>query len=240
MSARDREAWNQVSEEFDKKIGDEGDEVRRNCVDPMLLDALKNHCAAASRVLDAGSGNGHLVKKLRIAGYGVAGLDISQSLIRIAQRRCPGIPFHEADLEVPASLPSETWDAVVCSFVLDGLEHLDDALRSLGKLTKASGNLLVNLPHPAFLPPEYWGLRSQKLYVEDDLLGLDIVLQRCTVPLKYFSRPLSRYVNALISAGFTICSLVEPDPRSLDGYFHRTGRPLLNAYVLGIIARRNP
>ena len=238
MSLRDRQVWDELAEEFDKKVGDAGDQVRRDCVDPMLLNAMGDVCAKGARVLDAGSGNGHLMEKLGRAGYIAEGLDVSPVLLQLARARRPGRVFYEADLEDARSLPTAEWDAVVCSFVLDGLENLDAAASNLHQLTKPDGHLIVNVPHPAFVHPEYWGLRSRKLYIEDDPIGSDVLLFGCTRPAKFFYRPISHYLNALVAAGLSIASLIEPDPRTLDVYFHHTRRPLLHAYMLGIVAKR--
>lgn len=54
MSQRDKQVWDLIAQQFNDKIGPEGDPVRRNCVTPMLLTALHHVCKSRASVLDAG------------------------------------------------------------------------------------------------------------------------------------------------------------------------------------------
>jgi SAM-dependent methyltransferase len=234
-------SWDDIAEEFDKKVGPEGevDPFRRDCVDNMLLTSMSNICRSGDSVLDAGSGNGYFVKKLEKAGYRTAGLDISPALLKIARERCPYNTFHEADLENRSSCPSRSWDAIICSFVLDGLRDLGSGLSSLNSLLRVGGCLIVNIPHPAFIVGDSRGGDRRKLYFEDDPHGEDYFLFGCTKPVQYYWRPVSRYLNAIIAAKFEITHLIEPDPVPLDKYFRASNREPMHAYVLGIVARRS-
>lgn len=239
MAIRDKHIWDLMAQQFDKKIGEEGDEVRRNCVDPMLLTALQRTCNLGASVLDVGSGNGYFLKKLEHAGFRTAGFDISPELLRIARQRCPYISFYEGDVEESANFLNGKWDAVTCSFVLDGLQNIDAALGNLNRLLVSGGHMIINIPHPAFLGPDYWGVSTARVYTATDPEGVDVFLNKCTLPVKYYWRSVSLYLNAIIAAGFTICQVIEPDPSELDEYFCRTGRRALPAYVLGIVAIRS-
>lgn len=244
MSDQDRVIWNRVADEFDNKIGLNGDRdpFRARCVDSMLLRALTEEGVRdGARVLDVGSGNGYFVRKLWAHGYDADGLDISDGLLGIARARSPGRVFHQADIEATATLPHTKWDAITCSFVLDGLKNLDAALSGLHLLLSPGGVLIVNIPHPAFIVPGTYGgaVGVSKSYAEqDDPEGSDYTMHHCKHPVRYYWRPLSKYVNAIVRSGFQVKSLIEPDPAELHEYIGATERPRQRAYVLCIVAKR--
>lgn len=237
MSIHDKLTWDNVAEEFDLKIGPDGDIVRRCCVDEMLLTLLRRVKKKSMKVLDAGSGNGYFLNKLNRAGFEGAGLDISPKLLNIARKRCLCATFYEADLEDEATIPAMQWDSIVCSFVLDGLKDIKSSLSNLNRLITKGGYLLVNIPHPAFIEGDWLSDKSTKQYVADDNEGQWYTMYQCTKPVKYYRRPISQYINMLIESDFEIREIVEPEPSSCDKYFERTARKK-PAYVFGIAAQR--
>jgi len=225
-----------VAEEFDRKIGPDGDVVRRFCVDEMLLNLLKK-VNKNYNVLDAGSGNGYFLTKLKSSGFKCSGLDISPRLLNIARKRCAGTSFYEADLEDKSTLPSIQWDNIICSFVLDGLKDIKSALANLNRLITIGGYMIINIPHPAFIESDWLNNKSRKQYVADDNDGQWYTMYHCTKSVKYYRRPISQYINKIIESGFEIRQIVEPEPSSIDKYFEETERKK-PAYVLGIAAQR--
>jgi ubiquinone/menaquinone biosynthesis C-methylase UbiE len=85
---------------------------------PLLVDAAG--IEAGDRVLEIGSGPGHIAGALSDLGAKVTGIDFSKAMVDVASRRFPEIEFLEADAE---SLPFEekAFDAVVSSFVVHHL-----------------------------------------------------------------------------------------------------------------------
>lgn len=80
---------------------------------------------AGHRVLDVGSGPGHLLLDLASAvgpSGEVHGVDISGSMLEISRRRCAthgNIILHEADVLKSLPLPANHFDAVVSSQVFE-------------------------------------------------------------------------------------------------------------------------
>jgi 2-polyprenyl-3-methyl-5-hydroxy-6-metoxy-1,4-benzoquinol methylase len=239
MSLEDKIFWDLIADEFDKKIGLYGDSIRLGCVDEMLLTSLDKICCSGNTVLDAGSGNGYFIKKLKDKGFHPNGLDISPNLIKIAKNKCPQATFYEADLEDWKTLPHDkTWHAVVCSFVLDGLKKFEDVLTNIHRLLSEDGHLIINIPHPAFLMGDRKIKDRTKLYVDDDPDGQPYTMFECTKSVQYYWRPISLYINTIISAQFEIKAIIEPSPTPCDKYFQATRGMTMHAYVLGIVAQR--
>lgn len=53
---------------------------------------------APARVLDAGCGTGRVAIRLHELGYDVVGVDVDASMLAMARRDAPELPWHEADL----------------------------------------------------------------------------------------------------------------------------------------------
>ncbi|MBO0935624.1 class I SAM-dependent methyltransferase [Fibrella sp. HMF5335] len=52
----------------------------------------------AKSVLEIGCGSGHLAGRFVAAGYDYTGVDISQQMLELAQKRCPEVHFEQADM----------------------------------------------------------------------------------------------------------------------------------------------
>lgn len=98
------------------------------------------------RVLDVGCGTGRHADELRRRGFEVVGADRSPSMLAIARRRAPSIPFVEADMrELDLG---ETFDAVVILFAALSYQTTPDAilatLRSARRHLRDGGVLVAD------------------------------------------------------------------------------------------------
>lgn len=225
--------WEAVAEEFDRKIGDDGDVVRIRQATPMILELLsRSGRDAGGRIVDVGCGNGYLFRPLAALGWQVDGLDFSPGLLKRAGTRRPADGrLICADLESGAAVPQGEYDAGICSFVLDSLQELGKAVRSCALLLKAGAHLVVNIPHPAlFGSPELrYTVGRRESYV----------LRGCTKPVTMYMRPLSEYLNAFADAGLSLVKSAEPDPSVLHSYFLDSGRMPCGAYLFGALLRKS-
>jgi len=61
-------------------------------------DLVQRLCPVGGRVLDAGCGTGRVAIELAARGYGVVGVDVSDSMLAVARERAPEGEWHCADL----------------------------------------------------------------------------------------------------------------------------------------------
>jgi len=103
---------------------------------PLLVQAAR--ISSGDRVLEFGSGPGHIAAALAETGADVAGIDFSASMIEVAKARYPDLEFREADAE---SLPfdDESFDAVVSSFVVHHLARPETVFREVRRVLKPGG-----------------------------------------------------------------------------------------------------
>ncbi|MBI3200138.1 MAG: methyltransferase domain-containing protein [Myxococcales bacterium] len=100
------------------------------------------------RVLDVGCGTGNLLAApLARMGYHVTGIDVHEESIRYAREQHRDIRTLKFEHRAIEDYPSESFDVVICSEVL---EHVDDPkafVRELKRLLPGGGTLVVTVPN---------------------------------------------------------------------------------------------
>jgi SAM-dependent methyltransferase len=111
--------WNERAASY----GDLMARATRPAIEP-LLDAAG--VTAGARVLDVGTGPGHLAAAAAARGAHVTGADLSEGMLAAARRRYPELDFVQADAE---ELPFEDggFDAVIAAFVVNHLPEPERA-----------------------------------------------------------------------------------------------------------------
>jgi SAM-dependent methyltransferase len=127
----ERETWSRCADDYvDTFAGITAETV------PMLLEAAG--IRPGSKVLEIGSGPGHVADLLVQAGTSVTGVDFSSKMVEVAQNRYPEITFRQADAE---QLPFEanSFDAVIANFVVHHLARPEMVFREVHKVLKPGG-----------------------------------------------------------------------------------------------------
>jgi len=100
-----------------------------------------------ARLLDLGIGSGWTSKYLALSGYQVVGLDIAESMIKLAEMNCTGlqnIDLHVCDYEI--GIDFGLFD---CSLIYDALHHATEEarlLKSVYNSLKPGGKLVTAEP----------------------------------------------------------------------------------------------
>jgi demethylmenaquinone methyltransferase/2-methoxy-6-polyprenyl-1,4-benzoquinol methylase len=116
------------------------------------------HVGPGSRALDLCCGTGDVALALARTGAAVAGLDFSEPMLAVAQRRAAKahagdrVEFLRGDaLNVP--FPDASFDAVTISYGLRNLASAEAGLREMWRLARPGGRLLVlDFGKPDFAP----------------------------------------------------------------------------------------
>lgn len=109
----------------------------------------------ASRVLDAGCGEGRVALTLgaKHPGVSVEGFEVSRTNVRIAQRlnRFPNVAFHQGLIEAADRLfPMESFDLVYSFAVLEHVWDVDEAVTAALKLIRPGGRYCASVPMNEF------------------------------------------------------------------------------------------
>ncbi len=139
-----------------------------------------------SALLDVACGTGQHLQYLR-AHYQVEGLDLDGELLKEARRRCPDVPFYQADM-VDFDLGRQ-YDVVTCLFSAIGyartVERLNRAAQSIARHLLPGGVALIEpwLRPEQFIPkhvhaifvdqPDLKIARINNSYIESDVWVLD-------------------------------------------------------------------
>lgn len=182
---------------------------------PMAVDEL----AGCERILDVGCGDGQIARALAVRGAYVLGIDPTQMHIDIANERAGGPTYL---LGSATNLPAEddSFDAVVACLVFEHIDEMDAAVAEVARVLRPGGQFSFFLNHPLLQtpgsgwiddhiidPPEqYWRIGPYLVETES------IEEVELNVHIRFIHRPLSRYINALISNGLSIERMVEPSP----------------------------
>ena len=214
--------WDRNAEEWHRSYG-ERDPNRGDLLDPLILDLLGE--VKGKRILDAGCGDGYLSRKLARLGAQVTGVEISERMLAYARQEQEYEPleisYHLASCSSLSFLPDSAFDVVLTNNVIQDLADYQEAFREFCRLLRPGGTYLHIANHPCFMTPVWGWVRDEegrRLHRK-----VDHYFQRGPFlcpwgaksgmePTVYWHRTLSDIMNELISCGFQIARVIEPEP----------------------------
>jgi len=113
-----------------------------------IIDNINYHLSNHGEILDVGCGNGIISINLGRYGYMVWGIDTSDVAISKARvlNTYSNVNFEAVSIE-DFLLEGKTFDAIICSEVLEHLHHPNVLIRKILKGLKPSGILIVTVPN---------------------------------------------------------------------------------------------
>jgi SAM-dependent methyltransferase len=214
--------WNRNADTWHRNFG-EKDPNRRDLLDPIIFETLGD--IKRKRILDAGCGDGYLSRKLAQQGAIVTAVDCSHRMLAFAQAEEQYDPlsiiYHNGDIASLPFLADRSFDAVVTNNVIQDAADFGGAFREFSRILKPGGIYLHIVNHPCFSTPVFGWVKDgegNKLYRKVDRYferGPFLVPwgQKTGIePTVAFHRTLGDTVNSLISCGFRLLQLLEPEP----------------------------
>ena len=175
---------------------------------------------AGKRVLDLGCGYGwHCIYAAEHGAAAVTGVDLSEKMLAVAREKttAPQVTYIRGDMaETP--FPPESFDVVLSSLAIHYLPSFTDFLERVRQCLSPGGDFVFSVEHPIFTaagPQEwYYGPDGTPLHFPVDryfeegrrtarFLGEDVT--------KYH-RTLTTYLDGLLTGGFQLLRVVEPQP----------------------------
>ena len=203
---------------------------------------------AGKQVLDLGCGYGwHCAYAAEHGAAHVTGVDLSEKMLEVARQKAsfPQVEYLHAAIE-DVDFPPESFDVVFSSLTIHYLQDFPALAEKVRTWLKPGGDFVFSVEHPIFTaagPQDwYYGPDGTPLHFPVDryfeegrrtarFLGEDVV--------KYH-RTLTTYLDGLLTGGFELLRVVEPQPpaRMLDqpGMRDELRRPMM----LLVAARRRP
>lgn len=215
--------WNANAQRWDAGYDADGDRNRRYQSDEPMLALLGE--VHGLRVLDAGSGNGYLCRKLARAGALMTGVELSDEFHRIACRQeaeTPlGITYRHGSITTPELFAAGSFDKAVSNYVLMDVGDYVAAVRNVFRALRPGGILVAVISHPSFAcGPGGWVTPApdSPRREEGTAFRVDAYFHRGPYlgqwanfdPVLSFHRPLRDYWETFTGAGFTVDAFEEP------------------------------
>ena len=215
--------WEKHADWWQDGFTDGADAEYEEQIIPLALDLL----AGRDTLLDVGTGEGQIARRLIAADADrVIGVDPTASQISVAAERAGGPVYLRSDAD---ALPfrDATFDGALACLVYEHIEEMEEALRESARVLRPGGRFVLMLNHPLLQTPGSGWIDDQWLDPPESYWRLGPYLQEAStveevqkdVYIPFVHRPLSRYLNAMIEAGFGIQRMIEPAPP--EGFLSR-------------------
>lgn len=190
ISKEVRQAYNVWVEQYDTNV---------NATRDLNMQVLRQQAFnfAGKAVLEIGCGTGLNTIWLAQQAQIVVAADLTEGMLQQAQQRLAGFPvqFLQTDITQPWPL-APRFDWIVTTLVLEHIEDLEHVFGEARQVLRHNGRFAISELHP------YKQLQGIQARYQDAQTG-----QAVLVPAFY--HPVSEYVNAGLSAGFSLCHLGE-------------------------------
>jgi SAM-dependent methyltransferase len=182
------------------------------------------------RLLDLGCGSGTYSVWFAELGAQVVGLDLSETMISLAQAKANerGVQpdFRVADIREPLPFAEDEFDVVFTGTALHYVGDIEAVMKQVARVMKPGARLVASVLHPmstALFPSsesedvegpnpwEGWYFGSPIRTIDTPWLGYAEV-PREGRRICCHHHTVSDYFNALSSAGLTVTALLEPAP----------------------------
>lgn len=211
--------WDKVSPVRQRIIDENKDITLINTTAPAILEEVSKTLPNA--ILDVGCGTGYLTHRMANYTKKCMGIDASKNSIALARMRysSDNLSFvHSAIEKLEVGIK---FDLCVANMVFSSDPNWIVSVKHIYDLIEPNGRFLVMLPHPCFWA-SYWGIQEEQwfcydeeIYIEHDFsISRAKDLGRAT----YIHRPISTYINGLISSGFVVTELQELAADDINPY----------------------
>jgi 2-polyprenyl-3-methyl-5-hydroxy-6-metoxy-1,4-benzoquinol methylase len=114
----------------------------------IITKTLTEHLPSNASILDVGCGNGIISRSIGNKGFNVLGIDVSEKAIEKARElnKLPNVRFEVISAEQLVS-DGRKYQGIICSEVLEHLNHPEKLLHTLYKSLADDGILIVTVPN---------------------------------------------------------------------------------------------
>lgn len=144
--------YNNNAEEYVRHVRDENDSVNHSFYEKPAMYSLLPELKGKS-VLSIGCGSGEDCNQLSLEGGKVTGVDISESLIKIAKDSYPQCVFSVMDME-KLEFDDDSFDFAYSSLAIHYLEDWTKALKEIYRILKPGSSFLFSCGHPVYSAAE--------------------------------------------------------------------------------------
>jgi SAM-dependent methyltransferase len=128
----------------------------------LVLDLIRSAAGTRTSILDYGCGPGRLAHLMAKDGFAVRAVDTSPAMIAQALRLDrTGLDLHfEAIAGEGDALPADSYDAIVCSSVIEYVVEPEELLRGFYRALRKQGVLVISFANKSSLWRRYWDRKA--------------------------------------------------------------------------------
>jgi len=195
--------WDQYADLYDRGIGECGDALHTQIIDPVIFDFLGD--SKGKNILDLGCGNGYLTKRLAQTAKQVVGCDSSTELLQKAKAKINelNVDFVSADVTKALPFPDSQFEVVIANMVIQYLPDLTIFAPEVARVLSSKGIFIAILDHPShalFLrAQELAGKKNEKFLTSASYFSAGKRTKKSLwdkAILEYYHRPMMFYLNA--------------------------------------------
>jgi SAM-dependent methyltransferase len=210
--------WDKSAQAWIEVMGEDGDWGRRYVLDAPMLAYARS--LQATRAADIGCGEGRFCRMLQTLGVRTIGIDPTEALIMQALRLDAHGDYRVGKAEA-LDLPDAHVDLVVSYLTLIDIDDLEVAIAESYRILRPGGTLLIanvqsfnTAADPVGWTHEPDG--SRRFCIDGYLEERANWIAWRGIRIRNWHRPLSRYMRALLDAGFVLRHFDEPAPQGVD------------------------
>ena len=172
------------------------------------------------RVLDLGCGYGwHCIYAMEHGASSVVGVDISHKMLEVAKEKThfPQVEYKCCAIE-DVEFPEESFDVILSSLAFHYVADYEILVKKIYRILKSGGKLVFTVEHPVFTAygtqDWYYNEKGEILHFPVDNYYYEGKRTAVFLGEKVtkYHRTLTTYLNTLLSNGFIINHIVEPQP----------------------------
>ena len=198
--------YNQSASAYVEKRNDPARSGWNNFLEFPAMEGVLKDVVKGKRVLDLGCGSGIFTTKLKSWGAAVCGVDMSEEMLKLAQKKDPAIEYKCANIN---ELPYENgnFEILASSLVMHYLPDLSLAFAEASRVLVENGIFVFSMHHPF---GDYFNgeLDSKHPYFHSELYRW----QMCGAEMISFHHTFEDIVSNLQRAGFVVRQLIECRP----------------------------
>jgi ubiquinone/menaquinone biosynthesis C-methylase UbiE len=145
---KDASRWEKLYKKTESSLFNHNMALRRDRVCQLVLDRY----TPDTKILDLGCGSGVVMESLIQQGFSITGVDRSQDMLDLSQKRLSQFPKESYPLQIGSCehlpLNDEQFDVILCIGVFGYIDDVVGALLEIRRVLRSGGLLVISVRNP--------------------------------------------------------------------------------------------